>query len=77
MVSSILVDAINNPSTALSELYQSAGQHADFPALVSSHFSNIFRSPGAFQQVWVSFRHLPSLLILLILDTVVERKKPS
>lgn len=54
MVSSLLVDAINNPSSALEELYESATPEPDFPAQVSTHFSKIFNTLDAFQQVRLS-----------------------
>jgi len=56
MVSSLLVDALKDPTCSLLELYDPTTQLDAFPALVSSHFSQIFSSVDAFQEVCSSHR---------------------
>lgn len=51
MVSSILVDALNNPTQALLELYDTGTNVDTFPQKVSEHFARIFDSIDAFREV--------------------------
>jgi hypothetical protein len=50
MVSALLADALGDPTQALIDLY-GVGEHDDFSATVTSHFSSVFGSTDAFQQV--------------------------
>lgn len=51
MVSSLLVDTLQNPTRSLLELYDSSKSIDDFPSTVSRHFSDIFKTIDAFQEV--------------------------
>lgn len=50
MVSSLLVDAVNDPTCELNKLYDNS---VAFPAKVSAHFSKIFESVDAFREVYI------------------------
>jgi hypothetical protein len=54
MVSSLLVDALNDPTRALKDIYDPYEEIDIFPRVVSSHFSKIFESANAFNEVRVS-----------------------
>src|SRR5882757_3006244 len=54
MVSSLLVDTLNNPTLALRELYDPSQEITTFPSTVSAHFSKVFESPDAFKEVRAS-----------------------
>ncbi|KAF9001982.1 putative alanine racemase-domain-containing protein [Cyathus striatus] len=54
MVSSLLADALRDPSSALHTLYlesESSLSHSNFPAAVTRHFSSVFASDHAFSQI--------------------------
>lgn len=51
MVSALLVDTLHNPSIQLQELFKTHAQSEDFPDIVASHFSNVFASATAFDNV--------------------------
>ena len=51
MVSSVLVDALSDPTRSLEELYDADRHIVDFPDTVAAHFSNIFASEDAFSEV--------------------------
>ncbi|KAJ7197275.1 mini-chromosome maintenance replisome factor-domain-containing protein, partial [Mycena pura] len=51
MVSSVLVDALSDPTRSLEELYDADRRIVDFPATVAAHFSNIFASEDAFSEI--------------------------
>lgn len=51
MVSSELVDALNNPTKAIKDLYDPTKPTDTFPQTVSNHFSSVFQSPEAFKEV--------------------------
>jgi hypothetical protein len=50
MVSSLLVDALSNPTKALLDLY-SPENAKEFPTVVKTHFVDVFASDTAFNQV--------------------------
>ncbi len=51
MVSSLLADALSDPSAVLQSLYQKNREADDFPRVVTNHFASIFVSDMEFQQV--------------------------
>ncbi|KAF9459336.1 mini-chromosome maintenance replisome factor-domain-containing protein [Collybia nuda] len=51
MVSSFLTDALTDPTLVLHELFQDNHNIDSFPATVSAHFSHIFRSLDAFNEI--------------------------
>lgn len=51
MVSSNLVDTVNDPSRALKYLYDPSKDIDAFPSSVTAHFSKIFDSPKALDEV--------------------------
>jgi hypothetical protein len=56
MVSSLLVDALADPCSVLDSLYDdyqngSKNETPDFPSFVSKHFSSVFESADAMEQV--------------------------
>ncbi|KDQ60574.1 hypothetical protein JAAARDRAFT_31540 [Jaapia argillacea MUCL 33604] len=51
MVSSLLADALRDPTSSLSHLYPSTGDKSNFPALVSRHYSQIFKTQEAFEEI--------------------------
>ena len=53
MVSSLLVEALSSPTDALLELYnvQTPDSLNDFPAVVTKHFSEVFKTKDAFREV--------------------------
>ncbi|KAJ6618233.1 putative alanine racemase-domain-containing protein [Mycena sp. CBHHK59/15] len=51
MVSSVLVDALSDPTHALLELYDANQDIDNFPAKVTAHFANIFASSDAFCEI--------------------------
>ncbi|KAJ7168060.1 mini-chromosome maintenance replisome factor-domain-containing protein [Mycena crocata] len=51
MVSSILVDALSDPTRSLLELYDANPDIGNFPAKVASHFTEIFASRDAFSEI--------------------------
>ena len=51
MVSSDFVDALNNPTKAINDLYDITKPTDTFPKSVSNHFSSIFQSWEAFNEV--------------------------
>lgn len=54
MVSAVRVDALQNPTSALLELFSEhdgASASGNFPGLVSEHFASIFRTLEAFEEV--------------------------
>lgn len=53
MVSSILVDTLNNPTRALKTLFDPSIEIETFPSTVSSHFAQVFESISAFEEVRV------------------------
>jgi hypothetical protein len=53
MVSSLLADALQDPTRVLLELFDAYDAIDGFPDHVSRHFSGIFRSSDAFQEVGV------------------------
>jgi hypothetical protein len=53
MVSSLLVEALNDPTRVLREIYDPSKEIDTFPSTVSGHFSKIFESFDAFQEVRV------------------------
>jgi hypothetical protein len=59
MVSSLLVDALNDPTRALVDLYNPSEDIDNFPKAVSNYFSKIFESADAFKEVRIS----PTLFI--------------
>lgn len=62
MVSSLLVEALSSPTEALLELYnaQSAETHNEFPAVVTKHFSDVFKAEDAFREVVISRLFAPT-----------------
>lgn len=65
MVSSLLADALSDPSGVLQSLYQKNREADNFPHVVFSHFASIFVSDAEFQQVrrsvavtWDSLRYV-------------------
>jgi hypothetical protein len=55
MVSSLLVDALNDPTKAVTDLYTPENAR-DFGAYVTKHFSDVFQSDAAFHQVRLGLR---------------------
>jgi hypothetical protein len=55
MVSSLLVDALNDSTKAVTELYTPENAR-DFGAYVTKHFSDVFQSDAAFHQVCPALR---------------------
>ncbi|KAJ6547200.1 putative alanine racemase-domain-containing protein [Mycena capillaripes] len=51
MVSSLLVDALNDPTRSLLELYDANQDVDNFPAKVAVHFADIFASKDAFSEI--------------------------
>ncbi|KAJ7702444.1 putative alanine racemase-domain-containing protein [Mycena rosella] len=51
MVSSVLVDALSDPTRALLELYDANQDIDTFPARVAAHFGDIFASKDAFSEI--------------------------
>ena len=51
MVSSLLVDTLNDPTRALRDIYDPCEQINKFPITVSSYFSKVFESADAFKEV--------------------------
>jgi hypothetical protein len=49
MVSSLLVDALRDPSGAIADLYTPV-TNGDFAAVVTKHFSEVFQTRTAFDQ---------------------------
>lgn len=60
MVSSVLVDALSDPTRSLLELYDANQDIDNFPAIVATHFADIFTSKDAFSEV-----HRPVSVYLL------------
>jgi hypothetical protein len=56
MVSSLLVDTVNNPTAELLELYTNSGSDPKFPQIATRHFSEIFSNRNALQEVRASLR---------------------
>ena len=54
MVSSLLVDALIDPTRMLRAIYDPSKEIDIFPSTVSSHFSKVFENVDAFQEVRVS-----------------------
>ena len=54
MVSSLLVDALNDPIRALKDIYDPSKEIDNFPTHVASHFSKVFKSDDAFNEVRAS-----------------------
>lgn len=78
MVSAYLADALRDPSSELQELFTSASSSAtDFPQLVANHFSRVFRTDDAFQQVCVFVISLDEFLYDFTIDPCSEFKKSS
>jgi hypothetical protein len=78
MVSSLLVDTLKDPTCSLIELYDTCTSPDDFPALVSQHFSDIFKKVDAFQEV--SFPIFLTYALsnsTRVLDTPVVCQEPS
>lgn len=50
MVSSLLIDTLQNPTRSIIELFDPAYPIDDFPARVNSHFTDIFKTLDAFQE---------------------------
>jgi hypothetical protein len=57
MVSSVLVDALSDPTQTLLELYDPKQDIDNFPAKVASHFATIFGSKDAFSEVPFSIQN--------------------
>ncbi|KAJ7470418.1 putative alanine racemase-domain-containing protein [Mycena latifolia] len=51
MVSSVLVDALSDPTRSLLELYDENQDLDSFPARVAAHFADIFASKDAFSEI--------------------------
>ncbi|KAG2020570.1 hypothetical protein CC2G_005893 [Coprinopsis cinerea AmutBmut pab1-1] len=60
MVSSLLVDALTNPTVLVSDLYKSRDRTRSFPVQVSKYFSDIFATQDAFNEISVlDLQHPP------------------
>jgi hypothetical protein len=59
MVSSLLADALTDPTAVLHDLFQSSNNIDGFPETVSSHFSQVFSSLDAFKEVQSRSNHRP------------------
>lgn len=51
MVSALRIDTLRDPTAALQELYAESQGADNFPRHVSNHFSRVFRTTDAFQEV--------------------------
>lgn len=75
MVSAFLIDAINNPTKVVQELFEEhTGDVNQFPAVVARHFSDVFlNSDDTLREVGIYgiFAVTPSLLILMLLGPSV------
>ncbi|KZP29893.1 hypothetical protein FIBSPDRAFT_946403 [Athelia psychrophila] len=60
MVSSNIVDTMNDPTRAINDLYDPSKDIQTFPSSVAAHFAKIFESPKAFTEIPVlDVRHPP------------------
>ncbi|KAI0928219.1 hypothetical protein AcW2_004299 [Taiwanofungus camphoratus] len=60
MVSALRIDTLRDPTAALQELYAESQGADNFPRHVSNHFSRVFRTTDAFQEIpTLDVRNLP------------------
>lgn len=75
MVSAFLIDAINNPTKVVQELFEEhTGDINQFPTVVARHFSDVFlNSDDTLREVGIYgiFAVTPSLLTLMLLGPSV------